>query len=83
MVWHGLNSWRDLLNLNLQTVDVFIILPHLNKTTDDGRENLSYPRNDEADRLSREGTIITIYEKAYIPYSYIKKTINKKVHTDS
>ena len=36
------------------------------------------PGNDEADRLSREGTIITTYEKAYIPYSYIKKTIKKK-----
>ena len=41
------------------------------------------PGNDEADRLSKEGTKITTYEKAYIPYSYIKKTINKKVLTNS
>ena len=46
-----------------------------------GHSNM--PGNDEAERLSREGTIITTYDKAYIPYSYIKKTINKKVLTDS
>ena len=36
-----------------------------------GHSNI--PGNDEAEKLSREGTIITAYEKAYIPYSYIKK----------
>ena len=46
-----------------------------------GHSNM--PGNDEAGRLLWEGTIITTYEKAYIPYSYIKKTINKKVLTDT
>ena len=46
-----------------------------------GHSNI--PGNEEADGLSREGTTTNTNVVGYIPYSYIKKTINNKVHTDS
>ena len=49
-----LNRINDMTNNN--SVSLYWIPSHSNT-----------PGNDEADRLSREGTIITTYEKAYIP----------------
>ena len=46
-----------------------------------GHSNI--PGNEEADGLSREGTTTNTNVVGYIPYSYIKETINSKVHTDS
>ena len=41
------------------------------------------PGNEMADALTRRGVEGNTYIKAFIPYSYIKKTINNKVYADS
>ena len=41
------------------------------------------PGNEKADALARQGVDGNTHIKAYIPYSYTKKTINNKVYANS
>ena len=79
--------------LNQHRISSTTILDCLNRINDVAANNsvslnwvpfhTNIPGNEEADGLSREGTTTSTNVVGYMPYSYVKKTINNNVHTGS
>ena len=86
----SLSAIKALNQLRISNSTILDCLSRINEVAANNSVSLNWvpgqgniPGNEVADGLSMEGTTTNTNVVGYIPYSYIKKTINTKVHTDS
>ena len=86
----SLSAIKALNQLRISSFTILNCLSRINEVAANNSVSLNWvpghiniPGNEEADGLSREGITTNTNVVGYMPYSYIKKTINNKVHTDS
>ena len=86
----SLSAIKALNQLRISSSTILDCLSRINEVAANNSVSLNWvpghsniPGNEVADGLSKEGTTTNTNIVGYIPYLYIKKTINNKVHTDS